>query len=168
MRGKIAPAARAVGVGLTTVQARRKGDADFDAAVIEAIDECVDDMEAEMIRRAKEGVHKPVIHQGQLQYLTEPVLDEEGQVLYDDKGRMLQRLVHDDEGKPVPLTLNERSDALLMFGLKGYRKHFATDRTELTGADGKDLATGLSEVERTSRIAAIMELARKRAEDDIG
>lgn len=165
-RGKISPACRAVGVGYTTVNARRKTDPGFEELVVQAIEDCKDDMEAEMIRRAKDGVNEPVIHQGQLQYLMEPVLDEEGAVLLDAAGRTRMKPVTDAKGNFVPLTVNKRSDALLMFGLKGYRKSVFAERTELTGADGKPLETQMSDTERVARVAALLEVARKRAEAD--
>jgi hypothetical protein len=159
--GKRAPACRAIGVNAGAVAARVKIDADFAAAEQEAIDDCVDDMEAEMIRRARDGIEKPVIYQGELQYLTEPMVDLDGAVMRSAAGHVLTRLVYSPDGKPRVLTTNERSDALLMFGLKGYRKRTFAERTELTGADGSPLDT-TSDTERAARVAALLELARSR------
>jgi hypothetical protein len=167
-KGKVSPAARTVGVSLSTIAARRKADSDFEAAVLEAISDCIDDMEAEMTRRAKDGVNKPVIYQGSLQYLAEPMLDDDGALRTDKNGNVLMKPALDANGKFVPLTVNERSDTLLMFALKGYRKEVFAERTELTGAGGKDFESTLSDAERTARVAALLEVARKRKEDDIG
>ena len=168
--GKIAPAARRVGIDPQRVYARRDNDVDFAAALDEAIEECRDSLEVEMVRRARDGTAEPVVYQGALQYLMEPVLDEDGAAQLDDKGRVKMKPVVDEEGAFVPLTIAKKSDTLLTFALKGYRKEVFAERTELTGAGGKDLDTPLSDVERTTRLAAIVELARQRkaAEDDIG
>lgn len=167
--GKLAPAARAIGIEPSTVYARRKNDVDFAAAVDEAISDCHDGLEAEMVRRARDGVNEPVIHQGALQYLMEPVLDDEGAAVLDDKGRVRMRPVLDAEGNFVPLTVSKKSDSLLMFALKGYRKGTFAERTELTGADGKPLAPEVDETTRIARVAAILEAARARRDaEDIG
>ena len=41
-----------------------------------------------------------------------------------------------DAGALQWLTVRKHSDALLQFLLKGYRRRFGTERTEMTGADG--------------------------------
>ena len=157
--GKISPACRAVGVGYPTVNARRKADPGFEELVVRAIEDCKDDMEAEMIRRAKDGVNEPVIYQGQLQYKMEPKLNEDGSVVTSElTGQVVMVPVRDAKGNYVPLTVNKRSDALLMFGLKGYRKSVFAERTELTGADGKPLETQMSDTERVARVAALLEV----------
>jgi hypothetical protein len=165
--GKISPACRTVGISAAAVHTRRKADPDFEEAVAQAIEDCRDDMEVEMVRRAKDGVNEPVIYQGQMQYQMEPKLDEDGSIVTSElTGQVVMVPKRDVKGDFIPLTVNKRSDALLMFGLKGYRKSVFAERTELTGADGKPLETQLSDTERVARVAALLELARKRAEQD--
>ena len=68
-------------------------------------------IEAEIRRRAIDGVEEPVVSQGQIAYEYEPVLDEEGNQKYDGKGRpMYQR------GRMI--TTRKYSDTLLMFYAK--------------------------------------------------
>mgnify|MGYP000193316460 CR=1 FL=1 len=144
--GVVSVAARRIGISPTTVYARRKSDADLDQAIEEALEEATDVMEAEMVRRAVEGVEEPVVYQGSLATVIDP-----------------------ETGVSRPLTVNKRSDTLLMFALKGRRKVYATERTELSGRDGEPLGS-LSETERAARVEALLAIAAKRkaaAEDDL-
>lgn len=52
------------------------------------------------------------------------------------------------------------SDALLALLLRGRRKLFATERTELTGADGAPVAVDATT--RAARVAALLDTARQR------
>ena len=160
--GTLAPAARAVGLPPSAVYSRKNSDADFAAAIEEAQEEIYDETERELMRRAVDGIEEPVIHKGQLmfrmEYATQTNADGELETIY--------RPVRDVNGQPVPLTVNKRSDALLMFALKGYRKKRFADRTELTGADGEALQT-VDETVRAARIAALMAIAgQRKAADD--
>lgn len=167
--GKVSPAARAVGVATRAIAERRKADADFAAAVEEAIDECHDGLEVEMVRRARDGAQEPIIYKGQLQYLTEPVLDDDGNVVRDATGEVVQRPVRDANGDFVPLTVAKKSDAMLALALKGYRKRTFAERTELTGADGEPLNPEVSDADRAARIAALLDIARQRKDaEDLG
>lgn len=152
--GTLAPAARDVGVLPATVYGLIKSDADFAAAVEAAQEEVYDDMERELARRAVEGVEEPVVYQGQMAFRMEMALDEEGQEVWRKK--------LDTNGQPIPLTVNKRSDALLMFALKGYRKKRFAERTELTGADGA--AVQIDETTRAARIAQLLAVAKSRAD----
>jgi len=149
----------AVGVNRSTVFRQRQADADFDKAVNEAMEEGIDRAEQEAFRRGVVGFHEPVIHQGQLSYLYERYLDEEGKEQY--------RKVLDDNGQPIPLTVRKHSDPMLALILKGRRKSVYAERTELTGADGGPVAT--DNTVRASRVASLLEAARKRKEaEDFG
>lgn len=153
--GVMSEAARQIGIGPTAVYARKSVSTDFAAAVAEAMEEATDRMEAEMIRRAVEGVDEPVVYQGRLAYredFTQPPDPETG----------LRPLLLDGRGQPVPLTVNKRSDTLLMFGLKGRRAAYRIERQEHTGADGAPLMPQLTEIERASRVAALVALAQHR------
>lgn len=163
----VSASARAAGISTTSVYALRKTDADFAAAWDQAIEDSTDALEAEARRRAVQGVQEPIVYQGQLT----PVWarDEAGQVLlevYNDAGdtRPVQQV--DANGRPVWLTITKHSDSLLALLLRGRRKVFATERTELTGADGKDLPI-VDATARSARIAHLMAQAekRKQAED---
>ena len=98
-----------------------------------------------------------------------PLLGLSLRPVLDDKGRTRMKPVLDEDGDFVVLTVAKKSDSLLQFALGGYRKGTFASRTELTGANGKDLneGAGLSEVERVARVAALLDAARRRLASDI-
>ncbi len=70
-------------------------------------------VDAEVMRRALFGLEEPVIHEGRLCFRRDK----------DDK------LILDENGNPIPLTVNKRSDTILIFAAKAtnpkkYREHF--------------------------------------------
>lgn len=179
--GIIARACEASGASYGAVLRLRKADADFAAAFDEAMEQAVDRAEAEAWRRAIEGVEEPVVYQGQLTPLWER--DETGQIIHDvvirreydaeageyvDRQHNVPRQQLDEQGNPRWLTIRKHSDALLQFILKGRRKAFSTERTELTGADGAPLQ--MSDAEREARLAQILAAAKQRKQqaDDLG
>lgn len=151
----ISTAARAADVNPTTVWLNCKKDPAFNEQVKAAMEQGVDRAEAEAFRRAVVGFEEPVIHQGRLQFLYQRVVNEEGQEEF--------KPVLDAQGQPVPLTIKKHSDALLAFYLKGRRKTFATERTELTGADGGPVGMQ-DEGARAARAAQLLALAQQRME----
>lgn len=68
-------------------------------------------IEAEIRRRAIEGIEEPVISQGQPAYEYEPVLDDEGNQKKDSKGKPMWR-----RGRMI--TTRKYSDTLLIFYAK--------------------------------------------------
>ncbi len=164
--GVVAHAARAAGVSYSAVYAHRAQDADFAAAWDDALEESYDELEAELLRRAHLGVDEPVIYQGQPTYVFER--DAQGAIVMetygqDANGASLTRpkLLLDAAGNPVVLTVNKKSDALLMFALKGRRKGRYADRTEHTGADGGPVKTQ-DETKIAARTAALLAMAAAR------
>lgn len=155
--GVLARACAAANVSYAVQAAARKTDADFAAAVADALEESYDALEAELLRRAVAGVEDPVVYQGTLTYLRDAAAAAD-----PDTG--LHPLLLDAEGNPRVLTVNKKSDSLLMFALKGRRKAYSTERTELTGADGAPVAIDSST--RAARIADLMATALKRKELD--
>ena len=155
--GVLAHACRGAGVSYAVQAAARKSDADFAAAVADAFEESYDTLEAELLKRAVSGVNEPVVYQGALTYLRAA----EG---VPDPSTGLYPLLLDERGEPKVLTVNKKSDTLLMFALKGRRKAYSTERTELTGADGAPVAIDSST--RAARIADLMATATKRKELD--
>jgi hypothetical protein len=87
--------------------------------------------EQEAFRRGVVGFEEPVIDKGRLAYRYERYLDDDGAEHY--------RLLLDNHGQPIPLTVRKHSDALLGLVLKGRRKSVYAERKELTGADGAAL-----------------------------
>lgn len=174
--GIVSRACTAAGVGYSSVSHLRKTDADFAAAYDDAMEQAVDRLEAEAWRRAHDGVEEPIVYQGQLTPVWER--DAEGEVVMATVKRPGLDGAMVDERVPVQarnadgslryLTVRKHSDPLLMFLLKGLRKKFGTDRTELTGADGG--AVQVSDTERATRLAQILAAAkaRKQAAEDFG
>ena len=170
--GVVVRAADAAGVSTSLAYARRKTDADFSAAWDNAMEDAIDVLESEARRRALDGIEEPVVYQGQLTPVYER--DEHGQIVMeayetgevkDGKpvmGHRPKQLVID--GKPQWLTINKKSDALLQFLLKGLRKKYGTETTELTGKDGAPLAM-VDETKRAARLAALLEMAKQRKTD---
>jgi hypothetical protein len=60
---------------------------------------------SEAVKRALEGWHEPVIHQGRMQYVRDPVTG-------------IVKL--DDQGHPIPLMVHKKSERLLEVLLKAY------------------------------------------------
>lgn len=174
--GVITYAAAAVPVDRSTVTRARQEDKDFAAAVLDAIEEATDKLEMEARRRAVNGVHEPVVYQGQLTPLYE--LDEQGRVKleavqrreYDAKsGQWVMREVwlpvqlRNADGTPRYLTKIVYSDPLLAMLLKGRRKDVFGERMELTGADGGPIKSEQGDdAGRAARVSALIELARRR------
>jgi hypothetical protein len=121
----------AVGIDRTTAWRTRKSDEAFAEAWDAAMEEGIDRAEAEAFRRAVVGFEEPVIDRGRLAYRYERYLDDDGAEHY--------RLLLDEHGQPIPLTVRKHSDVLLGLVLKGRRKSVYAERKELTGADGAAL-----------------------------
>ena len=157
LSGVIARACDAANVSYAVQAAARKSDADFAAAVADAFEESYDALEAELLNRAVAGLNEPVVYQGGLTYLR----DAGG---LPDPSTGLYPLLLDERGEPKVLTINKKSDTLLMLALKGRRKAYSTERTELTGADGAPVVIDSST--RAARIADLMATATRRKEMD--
>jgi hypothetical protein len=145
--GVVARACEAVGIGRNTAEALRSKDGDFDAAWTDALEDAYDTLEEELLERALNGTPEPLTYQGAFSYEVErdasgnPVVEQYDTGSTDKAGNPIMasrtRLVLDAKGRPVPLTVRKKSDALLMFALKGRRKVMYAERSEVTGADGK-------------------------------
>jgi hypothetical protein len=144
--GVQAVACRLTGISYSAPTALAKTDGDFAAEVEDALEESYDAMEAELLKRAVYGTEEPVVYQGTVSY--EPERDANGHPVIEayDTGVKASngdpvmgtrvKLELDVMGRPKPISVVKRSDALLMFALKGRRKRMYADRTEVTGADG--------------------------------
>lgn len=153
----VAHACRAVGIERSTGYRARETDELFAKAWDDAMEDGIDRAEQEAFRRGVVGFEEPVIDRGRLAYQIERHEDEEGKEHY--RPRL------DAKGQPVPLTVRKHSDALLGLVLKGRRKAYSTDRTELTGAEGG--AVKMDDTTRSARVAQLLAIAAKRkAEED--
>lgn len=147
-------ACNAVGIERSTAYRARQADEGFAKAWEDAMEAGVDRAEQEAFRRAVVGFQEPVVHQGQLSYVYERFVDDEGAEGY--------RKVLDANGQPVPLTTRKYSDALLAKVLSARRAAYRTERTELTGADGGPVTT--DNTVRAMRVTMLLEAARRRKE----
>jgi hypothetical protein len=127
----IAHACKAVDIERSTAYRAREADEGFAKAWDEAQEDGIDRAEQEAFRRGVVGFEEPVIDKGRLAYRYERYLDDDGAEHY--------RLMLDDHGQPIPLTVRKHSDVLLGLVLKGRRKSVYAERKELTGADGAAL-----------------------------
>lgn len=174
--GNASRAARVAGKSSTVVYAYRKEDADFAEAWRLALEDAGDNLVAEARRRAVDGVNEPVIYQGMPTPVWErdahgqPVMEEYQAGTNKETGEpiVLQRPVQarDRDGSLVWLTLNKKSDPLLMLLMKGFKKQLFADRTELTGADGGPVHA-VDDTTKYARLALILDKvnAAKRFED---
>lgn len=148
---------KAAGVHRVTVFRARQTDEEFRLAMDDRMEDGIDEAEIEMMRRAVHGYEEPVLYQGKLSFVSEVYTREDG---IEDV-----RLMRDENGQPVPLTVRKHSDSLLQFALKGRRRGVYGDKTEVTGDGGGPLKF-MDETKKASRIAALLELAKLRK--DIG
>jgi hypothetical protein len=142
----------AVGIARSTAWRAREADKDFAAAWDDAMADGVDAAEQAAFRRGVEGFEEPVIDKGRLAYRYERYEDEMGMEAW--------RMVLDDKGQPVPLTVRKHSDAMLALILKGRRKEVYADRTELAGVEGQPLM--VDPTARAARVAQLLALAQQR------
>ena len=120
-------------------------------------------IEAEIRRRAIEGVVEPLVSQGQLVYEYEPVLDEQGNQRYDKAGKPMMK-------RGALLTTRKYSDTLLIFYSKKrmpeYREKQQIEHSGslASGADVRALHAAIAEALSDypeARVALAAALARK-------
>lgn len=164
-----------VGIERSTAYRARHAHEDFAEAWDDAMEAGVDRAEREAFRRGVVGFEEPVVYQGQLtpvwardaegELIREPVEVGKYPAGHEKAGEPVVEMrpvqARDANGQPVWLTVRKHSDALLSLILKGRRKKLYAERTELTGADGGPVKA-VDETARSARIAALMELARRR------
>lgn len=134
--GNISKACRLSSVARSAAYERRKVDESFAAQWDDALDESADVLEAEAWRRAVEGLERKKFDKGN------PIIDPATKKHYIER---------------------EYSDTLLIFLLKGARpaKYRERGSLELAGKVQID-DTGLTDDERATRIATILDAARAR------
>ena len=133
----VARACEAVGIERSTAYRARDADPELAAAWDDALETGVDRAEQEAFRRGVVGFEEPVLDKGRLTYRYERYEAPDA----DGKPQEQWRMLLDENGQPIPLTVRKHSDTLLALFLKGRRKKVYADRTELTGADGGAVQT---------------------------
>ena len=151
----------AVGINRSTAYDRRNADPSFAAAWDDAIADGVDKAEAAAFQRGVDGFEEPVVDKGKLAYRYERYVvkhehADSGEAVEEEKWRM----VLDDNGQPVPLTIRKHSDALLAKILAAKKTEYRTERTELAGVEGQPLL--IDPTARAARVAQLLALAQQR------
>lgn len=111
-RGNIKAACLAAGVGRQTVYDRRDSDPAFAQAMSDALEDAIDDLEAEAWRRAVDGLEQKKFHKG------DPLIDP---------------------GTGEQYTEREYSDSLMQLLLKAHRPEKYRDKYEVRHAGGVQL-----------------------------
>ncbi len=114
--GRIAKAAQAAGVSRFTHYRKLESSAEYRKAFEIAQQQAVDLLEEEAVRRAHEGVAKPVVYQGAFTY---PMLRDKVTGQYTERSE-------------EPLAIREYSDSLLMFLLRGAKPQKYRERYDHT------------------------------------
>lgn len=160
------------GIPRMTVYGWRDAVPDFAQAWEEAKRIGAEALEDEASRRAFEGTHEPLTHQGQFTYLYER--DETGNLILDDfdtgaktdEGKPViaqrPRLLLDEKGQPRLATVRKYSDTLAIFLLKGANPEKFRERTsaEISGPGGKPIE--LDDKTAGDKLAAILAGIEKR------
>lgn len=107
--GIVGHACDAVGISRSTVHQWRDTDQEFKKRMLAAHEDALDLAELELRRRGIEGVEEPVIFSGKVVYKRDPYTGE---------------IIVDDDGQPIPLTINRRSDRLLEVFMQAKRPEY--------------------------------------------
>lgn len=121
--GNISKCCKAVDVSSGVAYKHRKNDKEFGVLWDEAEDMAADAIEAEMWRRGVDGVDRPLVFQGEIT----PKKDADGKVMVDDKNM------------PIPQTIKEYSDVLLIQMAKAKRPEKFNERLQVEGVGGGNL-----------------------------
>lgn len=156
----IGRACDAVGINRSTAWRAREADQTFAKDWDDALQDGIDRAEAAAFHRAVDGFEEPVIDKGRMAYRYERYTithqhAESGEQVEEEKWRM----VLDEHGQPIPLTVRKHSDALLAKILSAKKPEYRTERTEVTGADGAPL---MDSTARAARVAGLLALAKQR------
>jgi hypothetical protein len=163
--GSIMEAAAAVKIDRSAHYEWLKSDPTYPARFAEAKARGEDSLEDEATSRATRGVYEPNVYQGRFQYPQEqyevtpavPAISVEPSDWKDltppppaTPGTPAVMAWRDVPGAP-PLGVWRKSDALLMFRLRGSFAKYRQNFTEITGANGGPIAVSLAEVLRERR-----------------
>jgi hypothetical protein len=135
----VSAAARACGIGPGTAYKHRQSDPSFAEAWDEAIEECIDTLEAKLYERATVGYEEAQVYKGQIAMQADPIT-----------------------GQQRPVTVRKFSDNVGMFLLRGRRRRIYGDASsiELSGPGGKPIE--MTDTERAKRLDALLAAAAER------
>ena len=123
LTGNVSEACRQVNIVRSTAYVTRKKDKVFADLWDEAEETAADAIEAEMWRRGVDGVDRPVVYQGEIR----PKLNASGEKMLGE------------DGMPIPLTIKEFSDPLLIQMAKAKRPEKFNERLQVEGLGGGNL-----------------------------
>ena len=124
LKPNLARAARLANVNRTTIWKTRQRDSEFDAACKEAIEEGAENLEAEAMDHAVDGVEDYVVHDGEVVFVW---VDAEGKVVpIGSKGA----------DKQVPLVKRRYSDTVLITLLKAHMREKYREQLNVQHAGG--------------------------------
>lgn len=132
--GSLKKACKVAGVERKTVYHWQKTNATFRAAVEDANLEANDEIDDEIVRRAVEGIEEPLVSMGKLVFLEKPMMDDDGNPLFDDKGRARMQIIGQ-------VKVKKYSDGLLLALAKSRMKKYR-ERTDLDLLDQINENTG--------------------------
>lgn len=157
----VSHACEIVDIERSTAYRAREADPEFAQAWDDAMEAGIDRAEKAAMQRAVDGWEEPVIDKGRLAYRYERVVAKEQ---HSETGAEVEtetwRMVLDDKGQPIPLTVRKHSDALLSLVLKGRRKKVYAERTEIAGVEGQPLE--IDQTVRAARVAQLLSMAKQR------
>ena len=158
---QVSKACAAIGISRDTAYRWRKAHLDFALAWDEAKAISITVLEDEAIRRGHAGYEEPLTHQGQFTPLVD--YDAIDPLTGDKYIPALAPVKRNPDGSPQFATVKKYSDTLLIFTLKAHDpKYRDKQNIELTGKDGG--AVQFNDTEKATRIAALMALAKSRAD----
>lgn len=158
-------AAAAVGISRYGAYKWRKEIPAFAEAWDDAMKAGVLALEDEAHRRAFDGVDDPLTHQGQFTYLWRDKLDEDGNVMLDDKGLPMREPIVDENGQQKVAAVRKYSDTLAIFLLKAHNpdKYRENSKVELSG---RLAITDMNEDDMRAELAALVAEGIVPASDD--
>lgn len=128
-------ACAACGIPRRTIYNWQKSSKTFAAALAEASEDANDEIDDEIVRRGKEGVDEPLVSMGQLVYEYEPETDDDGNPVYDSRGKPKMRRVGQ-------VMVRKYSDGLLLALAKSRMKKYR-DKIDLDANVTSAAAPGL-------------------------
>lgn len=135
------------GLATATCYEHMRCDPEFAMAYEEALAKHREKIEAAVRQRGVEGYEEPVIHGGRIQYRTEQYEDGTyvDEKTGEEKTRILDRLVLDENGNPIPLTVRKFSDRMTELYAK---RHIPEYRDKVTVDQNTNLRGSLEVAER--------------------
>ena len=155
--GVVTKACERAGIIRRVAYARRQTNAAFAEAWEDAMGAWRDRLRQEAQRRAVNGTHKLLYHQGQPIYEYRTVIGTDGKPEKDDSGQDKREVVRDANGQPVQARVYDFSDALLARMLAANVPEYR-EKLALTGENGGPIQVEATPLDSARRIAYALHL----------